>query len=277
MEKIANELFVSDYQSQGHVFPLQVISAQQAATYLCDFNAMMQQLGDQRLGYKAQINQVHVVARFASEIVRNPAILDAVEAIIGPDILVWGSTFFLKPPQSKGFVSWHQDLRYWGLADSEALVSAWLALGPVNRDNGCMQFLPGSHAAGLVEHVDQFESDNILTRGQHARVAPDEEEIVHVELEAGQMSLHHGYLLHASAPNHSTQPRIGYNINFIAPHNRQVVAQTDYAMLVRGEDKHGHFTLVPPPEVDFDEAAMTWHKRILDALDETIYQGVKPT
>lgn len=276
MEKIANQSIACDYRRQGYVFPLQAISAGQAADYLSDFNAMLQRLGEQRLGYKAQINQLHVVARFANEIVRMPTILDAVEAIIGPDILVWGSTFFLKPPRSKGFVSWHQDLRYWGLADSEALVSAWLALGPVKRANGCMQFLPGSHAAGLVEHVDHFEADNILTRGQHALVEPNESELVYVELEAGQMSLHHGYLLHASAPNHSVQPRIGYNINFIAPHNRQLVAKTDHAMLVRGEDRHGHFTLVPPPEADFSDAAMAWHQRILGAHDEAIYQGVKP-
>ena len=196
------------------------------------------------------------------------------EALLGPDILVWGATFFIKEPRTESFVSWHQDLRYWGL-DSDAEVSAWLALSLVTEANGCMRFLPGSHHGALLPHVDRFEEDNILTRGQRAAIEIKEEETVKVTLEPGQASLHHGRLLHASGPNRSDERRIGLAINYIATHVRQVVGKDDYAMLVRGEDRHGHFKLVPPPEADLSDEAMAWHARILAAQNEAIYAGAE--
>ena len=101
----------------------------------------------------------------------------------------------------------------------------------------------------------------------------DESRTVNVELEAGQASLHHGRLPHASAPNASDERRVGFVTNYIAPAMRQVVAERDYAVLVRGEDRFGHFELVPPPEHDFASEAPAWHRRILDAQAEALYEG----
>jgi ectoine hydroxylase-related dioxygenase (phytanoyl-CoA dioxygenase family) len=263
----------SDLPQQGYYFPIDAIDAKQVAGYRQQLENLLDSDSNLTLGYNKQLNHMHVVSRFANEIVRNKRILDIVEAIIGPDILVWGSTFFVKQPNTEGFVSWHQDLRYWGLEDSNALVSAWLALGPVNKANGCMRFIPASHRNGLVEHSDNFEEDNFLYRGQRAQVEINESSAVHVELEPGQISLHHGYLLHASAPNHSNQYRLGYTMNFIAPHNRQVIATTDYAMLVRGQDRYGYFEPVPAPQTDFSETALAWHNRVLKAHDEATFAG----
>ena len=96
---------------------------------------------------------------------------------------------------------------------------------------------------------------------------------MHVELQPGQMSLHHGRLLHASAPNGSNERRIGFTMNFIKASNRQAVAQKDYAMLVRGEDRFGHFDHVPPPAADLSSDALAWHARILAAQNEAYYDG----
>ena len=264
-----------EYHEQGFCFPVEVMSAQQAAAYRMQLEASEAEIERRRLGRRGQLNHMHIVLPFVNEIVRNEKVLDAVERIIGPDILVWGSTFFIKDPDTTGFVSWHQDLRYWGLNDSEALVSAWLALSPATRNNGCMRFIPGSHKSGLADHQDHFDANNFLYRGQRAQIDIDESQAIHVELEPGQISLHHGYLLHASAPNYSAHRRIGLTMNYIAPHNRQQVAAEDFAMLVRGRDKYGHFGSIPSPEADFSVRALHWQRRVLEAQDEATFADIR--
>ncbi len=259
--------------ADGYLFPVQALDAHEAAAARAQLEALERRIGDTRLGNGTQLNYPHVIFRFAAGIVRRPAILDVVEQILGPDILVWGATFFIKEPHSDSYVSWHQDLRYWGLDDEDGEVSAWLALGPVRRANGCMRFLPGSHRGGLLEHRDTFAAGNVLTRGQEAAIEIDESRTLDVELEPGQVSFHHGRLLHASAPNRSGERRVGLAINYIAPHVRQTVAREDFAMLVRGEDRYGHFLPVPAPRQDLSDDALAWHRRILTAQNETMYEG----
>jgi ectoine hydroxylase-related dioxygenase (phytanoyl-CoA dioxygenase family) len=260
------------YFEQGFYFPCTAFDHEKATAYRAKLESLEQDQRGNRLGNKGQLNFGHVIFRFADEIIRNEAILDVVESIIGPDILVWGSTFFIKEPRSQSFVSWHQDLRYWGL-DSDALVSAWVALSPVNRANGCMQFIEGSHHNEILPHNDTFDEANSLTRGQEVAVDVDHEKIVHVELDPGQVSFHHGRLLHSSPANHSDQRRIGLTINYLAPHMKQVVASNDFATLVRGEDRYGHFHHIPSPAEDLDEEAIAWHTRILKAQNEALYDG----
>ena len=256
----------------GYVFPLDILSQEQAAAYRAELESLEARSRGSKLGNKDQLNYPHVIFRFAHEIVTHPDLLDAVEAILGPDILIWGSTFFIKEPHTESFVSWHQDLRYWGL-DGDAEVSAWIALSPVSTANGCMRFVPRSHLGEIVPHNDTFAADNVLTRGQEAGVEIRDEDTVDVPLAPGQASFHHGRLLHSSGPNRSDERRIGFTINYIAPQMRQVVAPEDFAMLVRGEDRYGHFHLVPPPAEDLSADAMAWHRRILLAQNEAIYDG----
>lgn len=260
------------FEKDGFAFPLEVMSEAQALQYRQQLEALERRARGTTLGNNDQLNYPHVIFRFACDIVCRPQILDAVESIIGPDILVWGSTFFIKEPRSASYVSWHQDLRYWGL-DSTDEVSAWLALSPVTETNGCMRFVPGSHNGELLPHRDSYARDNALTRGQEAAIKIDESASICVPLRPGQISLHHGKLLHCSGPNHSDQRRIGLTINYIAPHVRQVVASKDFAMLVRGEDRYGNFTLVPPPQQDLSADAMAWHRRILETQNEAMYDG----
>lgn len=258
----------------GYVFPVDVLSRDQAARYRQELEALELRARGNKLGNKSQLNYPHVIFRFAHEIVCHPRILDAVEAILGPDILVWGSTFFIKEPHTESYVSWHQDLHYWGL-DSDAEVSAWVALNPVTEANGCMRFVPRSHKGETLPHNDTFAEDNFLTRGQEAAVEVKDDDTIFVPLAPGQASFHHGNLLHSSGPNHSDERRIGFAINYIAPHVRQVVAKEDFAMLVRGEDRYSHFRLVPAPSDDLSDDAMTWHQRILIAQNEAMYDGTQ--
>ena len=270
---VGDQPFLECYQEDGFYFPFEVFSTVEAAGYRRQLEALEQRAHQGRAGNKGQINYAHVLFRFGDEIVRNPKILDAVEKILGPDILVWGSTFFTKEPHSPSYVSWHQDLRYWGLDDENGQVSVWVALSPTRKANGCMRFVPGSHKGPLLAHKDSYASENFLTRGQEADIAIDEDAVTYVELEPGQASFHHGKLLHASGPNESDERRIGLTINYIAAHVRQTVAAEDFAMLVRGEDRYGHFQKVPPADDDLSTAARAWHARILEAQNVAIYDG----
>ena len=262
------------FAKDGFAFPLDVMTQAEAASYRQELEALERRAKGTKLGNKNQLNHPHVIFRFAHQIATHPRILEAVEAILGPDILVWGATFFLKEPHTPSYVSWHQDLRYWGL-DSDAEVSAWVALSPVTESNGCMRFLPGSHKGDMLPHRDTFADDNFLTRGQEAIVNVEEEDTILVPLEPGQASLHHGKLLHGSGPNHSDERRIGFVINYISPQMRQVVAPEDFAMLVRGQDRFGHFQLVPPPEEDLSDQAMAWHRRVLAAQNQALYANAE--
>ena len=266
--------FKPRYERDGYYFPLTAFGADQATKY----GRRVQEIANSnhacRLGNRGQINQLHVLCPFVNEIIRNPAILDAVESVLGPNLLVWGTSVFLKPPHSSGFVSWHQDLTYWGL-NNEQEMSAWVAFGSVNQENGCMHFLPGSHNLGQKPHRDVVDASNILTRGQHAEVDVDESQTIPVELEPGQVSLHHGHLLHRSGPNNTDHHRVGMVINYISTSVYQSVADLDFAMLVRGVDEHHHFEELPVPKAEFDEDGFAMHDRMMAAHNNVLYDGAR--
>jgi len=265
-----DQTFRDSYARDGCAFPCQVFSREKTASFRRQLEQLEAQLGDRQLGNKGQINYPHLVFSFASEIVHNPLLLDYVEQLLGPDIMVWNATLFIKEPHSNSHVGWHQDLKYWGLQQQQGQVSAWLALSEVDRENGCMQFLPGSHLGEMAEHQDTFSCDSALTRGQQVAISSDEGKC-HVPLTAGQVSFHHGKLLHCSAPNRSSRRRIGLTINYISTSNRQQLLERDYAMLVRGEDKYRHFEHLTAPQGDLTEHALAQHRQVLAAQNKAIY------
>ena len=265
--------FVAGYERDGYAFPLDVLAADAAAGYLDRIEAAERDFAHLPLDRYLK-NNVHIVLPVVDELMRLAPILDAVEAILGPDLLVWGCTLFTKEPASASYVSWHQDLTYWGL-DSIDEVTAWLALTPATTENGAMRFVPGSHRREIVDHRDTFEADNMLTRGQEIAVEVDEDEAVDVVLAAGQMSLHHGRMFHSSRPNVSERRRVGVAVRYIAPHVRQVVGARDYAALVRGADRYGHFVPVPSPAADFAPEALGFYEETHAAQNSYLYVGAE--
>ena len=266
--------FSCDFERDGYYFPLDALDDQEVGVYRERLQEILDSDHASRLGNRGQINNLHVFSPHVNEIIRTPAILDAVEQIVGPDILVWSTGIFVKPAHSASFVSWHQDLTYWGLS-SDRQVSVWLAFSPVNEENGCMRFLPGSHRHGQLPHEDIVDQENLLTRGQRAVIDFDESESVRVELEPGQASLHHGHLLHCSGPNHSDHPRLGLVITYLSTSIRQTKSETDYAMLVRGTDEFRHFRDIPKPKALFDDDSLAFHREMLVNLNEVLYDGAK--
>ena len=259
---------IEAYKRDGFVFPVRIMD--EATAVAC--RARLEQL---EAAYGALPDDttmrplntyfrqnVHYVTTLANELCRLPAVLDAVESVLGPDLLVWSVEFIIKEPRTSRVISWHQDLTYWGLGETDHEVTAWLALSPATRTSGCMQFVAGSHHNAIVAHNDTFDDDNLLSRGQEIAVDVREDEAVDVVLEPGEMSLHHGRMFHASGPNTSDDRRIGVAIRYITPDVRQQVADTDYAMLVRGIDAARNFAMVSPPQEDFSTDALDMYERI---------------
>ena len=197
--------------------------------------------------------------------------LNAVEDIIGPDILCWTTNFFIKEARDPGFVSWHQDSTYWGL-DPADVITAWVALTDAPVASGAMKFLPGSHTLDQVPHADTYHEHNLLTRGQEIAMEVDETQAVDVPLQAGEMSLHHVRLVHGSKPNTTDNRRIGLAVRYVPTYVRQVKLR-DSAMLVRGEDRHGNFDLEPDPVADLDAAARAAHADAMDRMIGAVYSG----
>jgi ectoine hydroxylase-related dioxygenase (phytanoyl-CoA dioxygenase family) len=262
------------YQRDGYYFPYDVTSEAEAAALLADLEAAEAQVANDRVRLSAlRSYPAQLLPSFAA-LVRHPRLIDAVSRIIGPDILMWSAGFFIKEASSKSFVSWHQDLNYWGL-DGADEVTAWFTLTPATIENGCMRFVPGSHRRKDVPHVDSFAKDNLLTRGQEIAVSVDESEAVDVLLRAGQASLHHGHMFHASGPNTTNARRVGIAIRYVAPSMKQTSGDKLLVSLVSGKDDYGHFEHMPAPAGRLLDADFEYARRNTEMKKAILYRGVK--
>jgi ectoine hydroxylase-related dioxygenase (phytanoyl-CoA dioxygenase family) len=191
--------------------------------------------------------------------VHHPAILDAVEDVIGPDIRLFHLSVWPKNAGDPAYVSWHQDATYFGLEPPQQ-VTAWIALTDASIEAGCMEVIPGSHKLGQLHHAEQSDAtNNLLSRGQTITVELDTRGTEFMPVRAGQFSLHHTHLVHNSRPNMSADRRIGLGISYIPTSVRCTSHTRLTAMLVRGTDRHGHFDDEPRPRADFGEAERATH------------------
>jgi Phytanoyl-CoA dioxygenase (PhyH) len=259
------------YHRDGYLSPISVFSPEEARGYRAKLEAIE---ASGRLPVGALRSKCHLLLTWVDEIVRHPKVLDAVEGIIGPNILVWGTSFFIKEPRNKSFVSWHQDLTYWGLEPPD-IVTAWIALSSSTRENGAMRVLPASHTMEVLPHADTFAADNLLSRGQEIRVDVDERKAVALELEPGQMSLHHVKLIHGSEPNPSPHRRIGLAVRYIPTHVRQTAGMVDSAVLVRGVDSFGYFHPEERPGADLSPSAVAHHAEVTSAASRILMRATQ--
>lgn len=257
------------YARDGYLFPLPVLSAEEVAQARADLARTETLLGGRLEGRNNQ--KPNLLFPWVDRLIRHPRVLDAVERIIGPDILCWGSQFFMKQAGDPAFVSWHQDGTYWGLSSAD-VVTAWVALTPSTRESGCLRVVPGTHHA-QVPHTDTFAETNLLSRGQEIAVTVNEADAVDIELAPGEMSLHHVLLWHGSEPNRADHPRIGLAIRYVPTHLHQLDGGKGSAALVRGTDRHGHFIHELPPLADLHPDAVAHHKAVLDRQLAVVYAG----
>lgn len=242
-----------EYERDGVVFPVRVFSADEAARFRGALDSLSDQCG---AGALKRFDNLHLFFDWAYRLVTHDALLNAVEGVLGGDILVEATVVFYKPPRDSSYVSWHQDSLYsgWHLTPS---VSAWIALTPSHRANGCMRVVPGSHKRGLLDHQIIRDDPNLLNRrGERVEMAVEEAEAVDVRLRPGEMSLHHSNIVHGSNPNTSDEPRVGFIVRFVT----NQTTNHDRPMLhVRGRADCTHLNLAKPPaEMDQQTAFSAW-------------------
>lgn len=244
---------VEHFEQSGYLFPLDAIDAKEADSYVERLDSY-----DDKLGEEAQKQlkiKAHVAAPWLTNLARNERILDAVESLIGPDILLFGASVFAKKAGDTRFVSWHQDAAYYGL-DPQREVTCWLGLTAANMENGCMRVIPGSHLEADAEHEETYDPQNLLGRGQTIR-GVDESKAVYMPVEAGQFSIHHERTWHGSSPNPSDRRRVGVAF-FYMPTITQSTIGRRTATLVRGTDRYGHWDPEPTPEIELDPTCMSF-------------------
>jgi chlorinating enzyme len=262
MPNILTSEQVAQYQRDGFLAPMPGLSSDEVAYYRGKLNDFEAAIGgpvtsprvDPRYRYRT-----HTLLSWVANLVRHPAILDATEDLIGPNIMVYMITWFIKEPHSEAITVWHQDATYFGL-QPHLHVTAWLALSDASLASGCMEFLAGSPALGQLEHRAFAHKNSINGGGQRAVFDIDESAIVAAPLQAGEFSFHHTLCLHRSQPNTTDARRIGLAISYIPTHVRHI--GTTYpapAMLVRGVDTYGHFELEETPSADFDAVSRAAH------------------
>lgn len=272
MTKLLTPEQVAYFHENGFVAPVPALTPDEAD----EFRGRFEEYEQANNGWYelSRGQKLYLLQTWAKDLASHSKIIDAVEDVLGPDIFLWGLSLFVKDANDPGYVSWHQDSTYWGLSAPD-VVTAWVALSPSTRENGCMKMMPGSHTLEQLPHNDTLDRHNLLTRGQEIAVEVDESKAEYLELQPGQVSLHNIRTVHASEPNRSAHRRIGVAMRYIAPHVRQINAERDSAWLVRGEDRYGNFIHETPPEKDMDDAAMAEHARIMQLRQGILYDGVK--
>ena len=249
--RLAPEL-VAFYREHGYLAPFRALDGGETAAMRASLDAF-----EAARGFSAGDIHMkgHLCFPWSHALAARPEIVDPVEDLIGPDILLFASKFWIKPPRSGRFVSWHQDSAYFGL-DPHALAAVWIALTDSDRANGCMRVIPGSHLGTAHWHRETPDDDNLLGRGQTIE-GLDESKAVDLELSEGEFSIHHERTVHGSLPNRTDGPRIGLALFYIPTSVRSTIGRRA-ATLVRGVDRFGHWDDEPVPEVDGDPAILDY-------------------
>jgi non-heme Fe2+,alpha-ketoglutarate-dependent halogenase len=272
MPKILTKDQIEHYHDEGFISPIRVISEKNALS-------IKTQLEDVESKYPEEINSesrnnLHLSFVFLDALAHNNTLLDAIEDLIGPDIALWASVMFIKEPSSKQFVSWHQDATYMGLNSFE-FPTPWIALSPSNLETGCMSMISGSHKLAIQKHEDTYADNNILTRGQAIKNV-DQSKAVDLILRPGEMSIHHGAIIHGSQPNNSNQRRIGFSLqSYVPPSIRQVVGRNMWTHIrgKRRNDLDGIF--LDRPKYNMDPLTIFQRKIAEKNLSDILYKGAK--
>ena len=263
------------YRNNGFLFPIPALTPEEIATCLAGLDRLEQELGSPVA--EADVKwRSHAYAHspWCNTLIRHPRILDAIEDLIGPNILVWTSTFFIKEPHSPTFAAWHQDGTYFGLEPKEQ-VCAWVALTDASQEAGCMEHLSSRGAPRQLHHAALGLANSINRAGQTIMEPFDPSNPVAMALPAGSFSLHHELSIHRSAPNNASHRRVGIGLNFIPTHVRVDGPVRCRAMLVRGEDTYGHFDLIDPPAAERDPDALAVHQQVSDRYRANYNEQVK--
>lgn len=261
---------VDRYRRDGFLFPLEVFSESEAAAWADEaWELSVDGLPDHGAPWQ---QKSYLLLPSLDSLVRDRRLTDQVAAVLGDDLLVLSADLFVKPAGSTRRITWHQDVNFWELEPLEVL-TAWVAFTPATATNGCVRYVPDGHH-DRVDHVERPDPQNMLTRGQEVAVAVDDAHAVDVELRPGQVSFHHALTPHASGPNTTDAPRIGFAIRYATTSVRQLGGPAISARLARGTDRHGHFAHESGPDAPLSEDARAEHRWALDPHASSGYSTV---
>ena len=272
MPRVLTKLQIEQYHDEGFISPIRVISEQEALSIKDELEQVEKEFPEE-INSESR-NNLHLSFAFLDALAHNKIIVDAIEDLIGPDISLWASVMFIKEPSSKQYVSWHQDATYMGL-DSLDFPTPWIALSPSNIETGCMTMIAGSHKTKIQNHEDTFAENNILTRGQVIQDV-DESKAVDLILQPGEMSIHHGAVIHGSQPNNSNQRRIGFSLQSYMPNNVKQIVGRNLWTHVRGQKRQDNDgMLLDRPRFNMDPNTVAQRKIANENLSEILYKGAK--
>ena len=272
MPKVLTKEQIEQYHDKGFISPVKIMSEQDALLIKDELEQVEADFPNE-INAESR-NNLHLSFTFLDALAHNTIIVDAMEDLIGPNISLWASVMFIKEPSSKHYVSWHQDATYMGL-DTLDFPTPWIALSPSNRETGCMTMISGSHKTKIQEHEDTFAKNNILTRGQAIQNV-DESKAVDLILRPGEMSIHHGAVIHGSQPNNSNQRRIGFSLQSYMPNNVKQVIGRNIWTHVRGlkrDDIDG--ILLDRPKFNMDPNTVAQRTIANENLSNILYKGAK--
>ena len=252
-----SQVEIDAFQRDGFLAPLDVFTRAEARAWRDQLEAFERTLPPGPVAARDR-RKLHVRCPWARELVEHPRILDVMESLLGPDILVFTSTFFIKEANTDAITAWHQDATYFGLTPYEH-VTAWVALSEASVEAGCMEFVPGSHRWGQRRHGPDALPNSINAGAQAITETIETAGAVYAPLATGQMSLHHTLVAHNSPPNRSSDRRIGYGISYVPTRLVHSGSTPHPATLVRGVDRYGHFELEPDPRTLTPDERVTAH------------------
>lgn len=272
MSKILTADQIQEYHENGFVSPIRVMSEDEA----CSIKTKLEE-AEKKFPQDfnpENRNNLHLIFPFLDELAHNSVIVNAVEDLLGPDISLWASVMFSKDPATDHFVSWHQDATYMGMNSCDFL-TPWIALTQSNIEMGCMTMIPGSHKQNIRKHEDTFDENNILTRGQVVKDV-DESMLVDLILKPGEMSIHHGAVIHGSKPNKSKHRRIGFALqSYMSPKVEQIVGKNMW-MHIRGKQRQDRDGLnLYRPQFDMDPLSVSQRKLANENYSYILYNGAK--
>jgi hypothetical protein len=242
---------LSEYDELGFLHSIPVLSPAEVAQFRAEIEETCRALG----GRVTRLDGPHLFFRWAWDLSTHPRVLDCMEQLIGPNILLKSTRLFYKFGNSDSFVGWHQD----GITETltEAHVPAiWLGLTPATAENGCLRVVPRSHRLGLIPHADRPNPDNLTTQGATAQVEIDAPR--DIVMHAGEMSVHHPLMLHASNPNRSGESRIGFSATYSTP---ALTASRTAVAWVRGDGPRDRFRIIDKPPARSIEQAVAAYQR----------------
>jgi len=275
MPRALSDEQIATWRSQGFLYPFPLLGEAERLECLEGLARFERWLGSPVNASKdlKWRTMPHIILPWVARLAQDPRILDNVEDLMGPDIMVFTSTFFIKEPHSPTIAAWHQDSTYYGMGDTPDVVTVWIALTEANHAAGCMDALPFdaagprlfSHAANVVP--------NSVNRAAQVIVEPlDESGAETMALRPGEFSMHHGLCPHRSGPNTAGFRRIGLGMNFFPTREKALGRYRTAAMLVRGVDRYGHFEPVTPPRAELDADAVAMHEMAVTRYRETYYE-----